>query len=58
MAPKRLDRAQFGDWEKGGKKHLYARLNDEAKEIMSSQVPEAKPVEVMAKIDHILENRS
>ena len=56
--PKRLDRAQFDDWELGGKKDLYQRLNGEAKEIMSSHVPEAKSAEVMAKIDEILEKRS
>jgi trimethylamine--corrinoid protein Co-methyltransferase len=56
--PKRLDRARFDVWEKRGKKDLYARLNDEAREILSKHVPEAKPAEVMAKIDHILEKRS
>ena len=57
-APKRLDRAQFDGWEKGGKKDLYQRLNDEAKDIMSGHIPEAKPAEVMAKINQILEKRS
>lgn len=56
--PRRLDRAQFGEWEAGGKKDLYHRLNDEAKEIMSGHIPEAKPADVIAKIDAVLAKRS
>jgi trimethylamine--corrinoid protein Co-methyltransferase len=57
-APRRLDRAQFEEWEAGGKKDLYHRLNDEAKEIMSGHIPESKPVDVIAKIDAVLARRS
>ena len=55
--PKRLDRMQYDLWEVAGKLDLYNRLNQEAKKIMATHVPEPKPPEVIKKITEILERR-
>jgi len=55
--PKRLDRMQYDVWESSGRLDLYDRLNEEAKTIMATHVPEPKPPEVVQKIEEILERR-
>jgi trimethylamine--corrinoid protein Co-methyltransferase len=55
--PKRLDRRHYEMWAADGKKDLYDRLNEEAKEIMATYSPEPKPPEVVEKIEAILERR-
>ncbi len=55
--PKRLDRMQYDIWESSGKSDLYNRLNEEAKEIMATHIPEPKPPEVIERIEKILEKR-
>jgi len=56
--PKRLDRMQYDLWVDSGKLDLYNRLNQEAKKIMATHVPEPKPPQVMEAIKKILERHT
>ncbi len=56
--PKRLDRMQYDLWERSGKLDLYDRLNQEAKEIMATHVPEPKPPQVIKAVAGVLERRT
>jgi trimethylamine--corrinoid protein Co-methyltransferase len=55
--PKWLDRTQYDLWVNSGELDLYDRLNQEARRIMSTHVPEPKPSNVVKKISKILESK-
>ena len=55
--PMRLNRTQYEIWESSGRLDLYDRLNQEAKKIMTTHVPDPKPPEVVEKIKALLERR-
>ncbi len=55
--PKHLDRRQYDLWVDSGKLDLYDRLNQEAKKIMATHVPEPKRADVIEKILGVLNRK-